>query len=529
MQDNITPIGRPPVANPSEKTLANQQSAQRAEMKQLASEMGLPLRLHFNHAEETDIARLLYYGKSELCKVRGEPQVFHNGFWYSPDVTRDGGRAFVGAVSHLVEQTRELALRELPRWFIEAFDDDNLRFKYITTFIDAMRNSASHRSELARHIIQVAIIRDDIQSVPSNSFNRFAEHRVIPTIEGFHMIGNGEIIQPSEAMRFKITDLGWEIPGIDFAVLQNPPTPQANFMKLTIDRRWGNDLMRRIAAALLTTSKDIPIIAAHPDAPNGGSDTGKSTLMDCLALAFPGMVGITADSGGLRPGASNFSQHTAPLTRELIHFYDEVDKVDVIRPGLINSLTADTLNIELKRENPVQKPRIGTPFFVIGGTPQIDSTAQGIANRLPTVFHFQMPDILTQTGRYALEHDTAIAYLRAWLIGEAANLMTEEEFAQEPLIEIVNTQEARAASRRLMSEMKPDVDAVFEQHFTAGEYADFTLTSTIRDVIKGAGVDRADDKKVKAMVKRISPQATPEQATVDGKRGRGYRYLRQYQ
>ena len=529
MQNHIQDFGRPSSATPTDKTIQNREVADRADMKRLAVEMALGLHFHFNHAEETDVARILHYGLPFLRQVRREPRIFYDGFWHAPDMTRDGGRTFVGAASSLLHFGRARAIQDLPKELESRGADDRLIERYINTFIGAMRQSARHRSEIARNLIQRPFIDDRIEHVRSGDFNRFSLHRVVPTMDGFFRLQDEKIVERAHAMEYMLTDLGWEIPSINLDAARSPSTPEARFMKDTIERRWGADLMRRIAAALLMTSKDIPIIAAHPDAVSGGSDTGKSTLMDCLSLAFPGMVGITADSRNLRPGASNFSQHTAPLTRELVHFYDEVDKVDVIRPGLLNSLTADMLTIELKRENPRVERRIGTPIFVIGGAPSIDSTAQGISSRLPAVFHFLTAERLTQRGRYALEDDSAIAYLRAWVASDANSLIAEEVYADRPLVEIVTTPETRDASKRLLYEMKPDVDVVFDEHFTEGEYADFTLTDTIHSVLKEAGVERPDDKKIRMMTNRVSPQSTPDRVSVNGKRGRGYRFLRQYQ
>ena len=410
-----------------------------------------------------------------------------------------------------------------------AVDDDTVLEYYLFHFGRAMRNSANHRSNLAWHLIQYATMRDELVFASSLDFNAFETVRGIPTNGNILDLTNMNLVPRSEGMRFMLTDLGWEIPEIDPSLLSQPATPEARFMDDAIRYRWGVDLLRRIAAALVMTSKDIPIIAPHPSALNGGTDTGKSTLLGCVAAAFPGMVNVVEHADNLHPKSSNFSQHTTPLTEQLIHFYDEVDKTQGIRAGLINSLTPDNLTIEKKGLDPVKRRRIGTPFFVVGGIPPIDGTAQGITSRLPAVYELQTIEILYARGRKVLMQPSALAYLRAWIVYEANTIIEEEKTRDEQISEFIITDAAREASRRMIENMKPLINELFEDNFVAGAETDFVSYTNIENTLKGAGLphrESIDPNKIKSMVLTLNPNAVRKTRKINGDRKRGYAGIR---
>lgn len=392
-------------------------------------DLELPEWAMFDAIEATDMARVRRYSGSNI--LASETVLIHTakGLWSRLESQRIGKST--GALTELVKEARRQALTELPA--VLADSEPDVALEYIKQFQKAMRDTDSHWRAMTNNMIaQVGNdpVGHNVLEVAMTQFNRRRnEYPVIPLLDGGAIdLTHDGIIDAEDLSEMLMIDNSWAIPMPRFELLTNIPD-QAKAMHWFIHEHLTLDLMKRIAFKLLGNRKDIDVIRIDD------TNAGKDTLLDALSLTLPGAIMYEAGSKSFTETGDRFSQATVPLTKHIIYFYNEIDKLQKdIPPGQVNSMVSDILTIEEKRRMPYQVIRIGQPIMIGAGWPPIDTSAQGLDARFAWAYYRPAGEIaqISYQTRQDILSLAGIEYLRAWLINTARTMWRNGDEALTP-------------------------------------------------------------------------------------------------
>ena len=179
---------------------------------------------------------------------------------------------------------------------------------------------------------------------------------------------------------------GWAIPPPDWDLIDAPlPAAESHFdgcllVSQLAERLWGPD--KRI---------DLFIVQA--------SNSGKTSFAEACEMALPGAITRT-DASEFTAASAAFSEHSESLAHSLVSFLDEVSKCELTWTDVVYGMTDSRVRINTKHHKVIRLPRIGAAVLVADVTPTIDSTAQGMVNRLGVSWRPDLqPYSLSEDGR----------------------------------------------------------------------------------------------------------------------------------
>ena len=461
---------------------------------------------------QTDAARLQAHGLTDLLLVDSYSLAVRqpDGFWVVLS------RSTLPAFHALVKRCRDKALAGLDaRLQTAGMEDAALRKTYRLSLAATFRDGQRYIADLMAYVLTWAGDSSvGLEWVVSTDFTRGhylptddKDNRSIDLTSGewvtADVVRAQRCLAPMGGVRIRASDYQ---PGMD---LDNPPAKYAA-MCWFLREHWGWPLVTRLAAHLLGTCKDIDVIVAR--GPDGdGGDVGKSTLLEALKQA----VGAWYDPGSrvLSEKGSRFSQATTPLTKHYLGCYDEVDKPDAIAPGLANSLTAYTLLIEEKHENPRTLQRIGQPVFIGAGYPRIDVDVQGIRSRFRWVW--KRDDLQRIDGDTSVAILSGVAYLLTALVKEAVTLHTLRELDGEG--KDGACQEGLDAAAEMHESLTSDAAKLVNESLEP-DGKGFVTVAALKDVFTLQQVDYPGDKDIRHRVLTTFPGVQSKRKTVEGKK-----------
>lgn len=464
---------------------------------------------------QTDAARLQAYGLSYLALVGSYAlaTVQPDGYWVLLH------RGTIASFHALVRRCRRDMLDGLDeRLQAAGMEGKAQRAAYsrslAATFLDGQRYIA----DLLAYVLTWAGDSDvKLERVSSTDFTRGhylptddKDNRSIDLTSGEWVtpdtVRAARCLAPYGGMRVKAADYQ---PAMD---MDNPPPAYAAMRRFLSDAHWGWPLVTRLASHLLGTSKDIDCIICPV------ANAGKDTLLDALKRATGNGAWIDPSSKTLKERGSHFSQATTPLTDNYFAFYNEMDKLPEVAPGLVNSLTADTLLIERKGVDPREVQRIGQPVFVGADYPPINVDVQGVRNRFRWVWRKDDLEPISYDQRVAILSGTA--YLLTALVKEAVKLHALRDVDGEGKDGACDEGLEAAAEMHeaLTSEAAQLVKSLLE-----ADDKGFVSVADLKHLFEDVhGVDFPDAREMRRHIQAAFPRAKPSRPTKHGKQVRGY-------
>ena len=241
------------------------------------------------------------------------------------------------------------------------------------------------------------------------------------------------------------------------------------------------------------------------------ANSGKSSFIEALTNAFPGVISFTASSKDLAgEKGDNFNKTSKYLTMSLGYISDECDKpLQPYYESTLTGLQGDRLEVELKGIDSKPIRRIGNLVLVGNDWPDWNTDAQGMDARI--VWAYNRPDVTTP---YTKDHhdllvsEDGIAWIRA------AVLQTETDYLKAANGSVSQAQEAAGNSAVVRQSVAdflhagsdPDMHALCEVAVYTGRESDFTLAKTLIDA---AGVEASNyqGRKQKRLLRRAFKDA----------------------
>ena len=351
------------------------------------------------------------------------------------------------------------------------------------------------RAELDK--LEIALLsaaqRGDVRRISADDVDLYP---IIPFDGGghLHLDGGARETCDCDITDWLLLDHGWEIPAPDWTLIDaDPPAVLCQFPQTFFEA---------IARHLWGTSKDADFLASPT------SNAGKSTLASALSAALPGAVAVKQAPAVLTAQRRKFSAHVAPLEHSRIVLYDECGKVDDWT-GVIFELTPADLDIEHKGMDTVTRRRFGNAVFLGDAPPALDSSIQGVEERIGYTADLTLPAIDAETRRLWLS-ETEIARLRAWML----------DFALDATQAARDRNYHRNADRvTTLDAMRPaDVDFMRDTFRPGSSYTNEVL----RDKLTGAGFDAPNNKRWQPFILRCWPKATKASVKAGDSSKRGW-------
>ena len=182
------------------------------------------------------------------------------------------------------------------------------------------------------------------------------------------------LVTPTEMRSQLITLSDWQAKPVSIITHESSVTALVD--------KYANErfkhLLARAGCWMTDTAKRIDILIAEQ------SGAGKSTWANILELALPGCCEFITATNAF--GSSRFTPSADKLSKRRVVVVDEADKFPhEVGGNQTNQLTGSMLSVELKGQDVVQKPRLGTLLMMAGGYPHINMDEQGVADRLQWV------------------------------------------------------------------------------------------------------------------------------------------------
>ena len=222
-----------------------------------------------------------------------------------------------------------------------------------------------------------------VKEVTTIEINQIEYPSIRPLTDGRAYDFDSGLYMKPEQLKYKyIIDNGWEI--------QPPLTPQEALAEISknspsdaervveIMAHYGEDYVSMMAIAVKRTGKSVQLFVRPK--PNWG----KTTAMDSLKRAL-GEKALGRLNAYDVLNASRFDQVGAKLSEHLILVLDELDKAKEVRPSVITNSSAETVSPERKFMDVMELPRVGTLVLMGSELPVIDTSIQGIKERLNLV------------------------------------------------------------------------------------------------------------------------------------------------
>ena len=554
--------GRPRTETPAPQTVKNRRYLERKEAHELAIELGFPLHLQLGK-EAADWARLLHYGATEFLLLPTAVAVcLPTGYWSrvsarQPDglilllhrcrelaataawqqldeihqLTGESGERHQGAAYQRVltesyphswpyyQSLVVTAFVQVSRWYQAELADKLAQRKrqYHRLLQETVQQLPAERhetarTELAAHFAASPPPERDLQAASDADFQR-GRWLATDDDQGRSIdLATGELVERDVVQRGRVWATPSRLPLAHYRPDFLTATPATAVPMREFCNQLGFGLLKRLAYHLRHTSKDIDCIRIPQ------SNAGKSTLIDALRRALPGLVWSDPESKSLTERGSRFSQATAPLTEYRLVCYDECDKIDEVKTGLLNSLTADELSIEKKGLDPQSMPRIGQPLLIGADWPAVDTSMQGVAERLPWAYQAHDLPVLSQGKRAAILHPDGLAWLATTLITAASQLVDGDDASDGA---------SRAAAAELHA-ARADPLVLILCECLSYEPEAFTVTANIMEALVAGGIEKGDlpqGRTIQQLIRRVVPQARPGRRTVDGEQCRGWLHV----
>lgn len=384
-------------------------------------ERGFPSRVQFAYRtrEHDTFHRILHYAVDRLLICTDTKTTYLGdlgGLWFPLD--RPRSRRAVAVVRDLAERAANLAAAEA-RDFVSRgptnFETEIMLTKYpawlerqllATTSENLCREVASRLSgigSLASILNETGAGR--VLQVTSRDLSNYDVHKVLP-LEGGGAISlsRDEVLTSDEISYLLLEDRGWAIPEPDFDLLK--PVPLEG--RVVLGR--FKEILDRLAVHMLGTSKAVDSIRVPQ------SNWGKSTLIELLHEALPGMVGRT--SAQVLSGRSQFTPATALMASRGLVLFDEADKAE-ISTGRFMELADAQLHIERKGEDAFDAERTATAVLVGQGWATVDTSVPGVEQRIQWAFSSDIPSQMSPQERAMILSDVGVRFTRAYLVDRA--------------------------------------------------------------------------------------------------------------
>lgn len=361
--------GRPRSDNPSPKTRANRASMERAQLLQAAFDAGLPEYLQFERRIESEVERIFSYTPGWVRPLLGLQEIGalarnHRGTWQLYDGGRSSQQRLVMSIVAILKTARNRAHRgkaALGDESIVATAKKRMEqagidwLTYAATFHRSREDNDIHWRQVAATVIDQLELREE--PVMLGELHTMSKRPLIPLASmagGAWDIASETAIDADAFAGEYYVENGWGIPLPDMGIL-NRDDPQTRLIRNVLANRWG-ELADR-AASLITFGprKVVDVIIAEL------SNWGKSTFIDVLMLAFPGMIAKVP----LARAEKRFGEVGPALAKKAIVFIEEAAQSTgdspFLTPGLLHTWTDENILYEKKGEQ-------GDPSVIRSGT-----------------------------------------------------------------------------------------------------------------------------------------------------------------
>ena len=364
---------------------------------------------------------------------------------------------------------------------------------------------SSHWKSIAHLMaIEACSAYEAVEDVAEGDLNRRGQNEVIPIAGGGGWsLRENRRLSPADMMPMLLMASGWHVPEPDMSAL-DATGPEVDMMRDAIEGRFAG-VFERMSTRMIGPSKTVDIIQAPL------SSYGKSTLIDILKECFPGSVDVISGKNAFSQQGTKFDA----LGKKLCGgawavFVDECEKGQGDKPLIIGSeaitaVTGTTLSVEEKGKPERSMLRTATPILLGADWPFFNADAQGIKTRFVWAVELQdSAGIMTSQERSMLIAPAAVAYLRAWMVKKAHELLnsgddpdmaTRTEFSNSCVAEMMETR-----SDPLVAVLHENYEENPTESVTASE-----ITMLLKTHALEIGVDEPQTNVRGALLRRAFP------------------------
>ena len=468
----------------------------------------LALHLRYSQPHAADVERLLHYRKEDLIFIRYKTArqlaVFNSDstleiFAYNKT------SAHQSSIHYQLTLARKSALEDLKKFLKENEEDEEIRREHIDKFLEKLPNSARHVQGTTSLLINRTHSGVDeigtIKTINIEDVDCFHKYSVLPTYStGAISLKDGSQL-PKEAIKQCYFTGRWTslADGFDYkAILKSNSTTLTMLRQMFSEQGRFAGCLTMFARYLHGTTKDIDIIKAEQ------SNYGKSTLLALFRKAFPRLVKELDGSTIFGRKETRFNPFTQAMTEHLAVLIDEADKVEDINPALILKMTSTTLDVELKGQDEETKERTGTMVLIGANWPDIDTTYQGVKERIAVALDLKGHDILTRKEYEDCNTDEAVQFFRAMLIEEAVSLYQQSLKVGEHVLEFAKAKIAHLNKRTDFIDSRKNqlVLEVQREIGHLGRVSNKELSDLLERLAKETGETQPKGKNVRAFLER---------------------------
>ena len=507
--------GRPQLPYPSIKTVQNQRSQYRTELRNWAFEMELPKEFWLDDLIDADAMRVLEFLPERFATDGNSSFVAMGATWLE---LQQYSRQALAAVAEVIRDARAVAA--------DALGNDFADVSGCHEYAEELRNtrlSGRHTRDVLDTLLAWIPTSPGILRTSSERFDNRNRHPLLPLEDGGALDLTEyppQYVKSADALSVMMCNHGWTIPMPGFEVLSERESPGS----WAIHDHSGTDIFDRLATYLLGVDKSLDILLMQ-------SDAGKSTLVEMLKAAFPGAVGTANATGVFAEAGQRFTPLATLLATKLFVFVDEVGhEGSEIRAAAVNELVQETISHEAKGKDRKTVHRIGSLCFLGFDYPNVDSTAQGFTSRFRWTADKRQVGKMTREQRETIISPESIAYIRAWLIARAAEL--RQEYGDVTAIKEAqcNSEAVRKAIAEFAHNRQCKWAAVLRENFdvAADAFTPNTEIDAVLNTVKDEEERTPKTRRLQAVLRRAFPNASLRSGRQQegGQRGRGYYGIR---
>ena len=470
----------------------------------------IPLRLQATRSEYTDIERIVHYRKDRIIRIRTNLELTYGfleiGLWREMP-TRFSG-IVGGEIMDNLLPARKSALTELKEFLKKHIDGDEYsqeEYDLDIAMFKSLPYSHSHRQKVARHLKEIVVGTTGasmLRTVRREEIDNFHKHSVIPFEQGGAIsLRSGDTIDDTELATYLLTGAWGTLPdGFNYVeLLKSDSATLQGLKELFSDNGRFAGALTLFARYFHGIGKDIDVLRAQQ------ANYGKSTLINLFRSAFPGMVKELDGSTVFGRKETRFNPFTDAMSSSIAVLVDEADKVENMSAPLFLKMTAKTMDVERKGENEVSKPRTGTMVLVGAGWPDLDTTHQGVKERIGVALDFKGHGTFSVDEFNRFQSEESLNFFRAMVIQEAITLYQEAREANEDVLEFAKRKIAHLNRKSLLLEERDDELVVWLRNRlkdSAGRISNKDLAILLDDGHKVTGEEIPKGKAVRGFLER---------------------------